>query len=295
MRGRGSPRVAEPAQFGLSALSRFVAIASSFKAVFFDQYGVLHDGRNPYPGARDALAALKSRGVKIVVLSNSGRSGAANAERMAKLGFGSALYDFVATSGDVARTLLKRGRFPALLEEGARCFVISSGRDDEFASALGVVPAAHSEEADLVVIAGSQADKVSLDDYRGLLAPAARRGTPCMCTNPDKLMLTASGVASGAGRIAEIYEELGGVVTWVGKPFPEIYQAAAELARVENPRDVLCVGDSVEHDIAGANRFGAFAALVRTGILAGLSDKELAAEIGQHGALPDYVIRNLQS
>jgi HAD superfamily hydrolase (TIGR01459 family) len=279
----------------MSALSRFVAIASSFKAVFFDQYGVLHDGQKPYPGARNALAALKSRGVKIVVLSNSGRTGAANAARMATLGFEPALYDFLVTSGDVARTLLKRGRFPALLAPGARCFIISTGGDDEFASALGLVTTAHSDEADLVIIAGSQADKVSLDDYRALLAPAARRGTPCMCVNPDKLMLTPAGNAPGAGRIAEIYEELDGVVTWVGKPFPEIYQAAAELSRVENPRDILCVGDSVEHDIAGANRFGAFAALVRTGILAGLSDKELAAEIGRHGALPDYVIRNLAS
>ena len=116
-----------------------------------------------------------------------------------------------------------------------------------------------------------------------------------MCVNPDKLMLTAVGNAPGAGRIAEIYEELGGVVTWVGKPFPEIYRAAAELSQVQEPRHVLCVGDSVEHDIAGANRFGAFAALVRTGVLADLSDKELAAEIGRHGALPDYVIRNLAS
>jgi HAD superfamily hydrolase (TIGR01459 family) len=279
----------------MSGLSRFVAIASSLKAVFFDQYGVLHDGRKPYPGARDALGVLKSRGVTIVVLSNSGQTGVANAERMTAIGFEPELYDFLVTSGDVARTLLKRGRFPALLAPGARCFVISSGGDEELASALGVVSIAHSGEANLVVIAGSQADKVSLDDYRAALAPAARRGTPCMCVNPDKLMLTAAGNAPGAGRIAEIYEELGGAVTWVGKPFLEIYRAAAELARVENPRDVLCVGDSVEHDIAGANRFGAFATLVRTGILAGLSDKELAAEIGRHGALPDYVIRNLAS
>ncbi|HEY1885468.1 MAG TPA: TIGR01459 family HAD-type hydrolase [Roseiarcus sp.] len=277
----------------MSALSRFVVIASSYKAVFFDQYGVLHDGRNPYPGARAALAALKSRGVKIVVLSNSGRTGAANAKRMTSLGFEPELYDFLVTSGDVARTLLKCGRIPALLAPGARCFVISTSEDDEFASALGVVPTAHSDEADLVVIAGSEADKVSLDDYRASLAPAARRGTPCICVNPDKLMLTASGNAPGAGRIAEIYEELGGPVTWIGKPFPEIYRAAAELSKVQNPRDILCVGDSVEHDIAGANRFGAFAALVRTGILADLSDKELAAEIGRRGVLPDYVIRNL--
>jgi HAD superfamily hydrolase (TIGR01459 family) len=279
----------------VNALSRFVAIASSFKAVFLDQYGVLHDGQNPYPGARDALAALKSRGVRIVVLSNSGRSCAANAQRMAALDFEPELYDFLVTSGDVARTLLKRGRFPALLAPEARCFVISTGGDDEFASALGMVRTGHSDAADLVVIAGSQADRVSLDGYRAALAPAARRGTPCLCTNPDKLMLTASGNAPGAGRIAEIYEELGGAVTWVGKPFPEIYRAAAELSQVQDPRDILCVGDSVEHDIAGANRFRAFAALVRTGILAGLSDKQLAAEIGRHEALPDYVFQNLAS
>ncbi len=293
MRGRGSPRIAQLTQFSLTALSRFLTIASSFEAVFFDQYGVLHDGRKVYPGARDALAALKLRGVKIVVLSNSGRTGAANAERMTALGFEPEFYDFLVTSGDVAKSLLKGGRFPALLAPGARCFIISTGGDEELASAFGVARTAHSGDADLVILAGSQADKVSLDDYRAMLTPAARRGAPCLCTNPDKLMLTASGNAPGAGRIAEIYEELGGAVTWVGKPFPEIYRAAAELARIENPRDVLCVGDSVEHDIAGAKRFGAVAALVRTGILTRLSDKELAAEIGRHGAVPDFVIENL--
>jgi len=277
----------------VSASSRFVAIASSFKAVFLDQYGVLHDGRNPYPGARDALASLKSRGVKIVILSNSGRTGTANAARLTTLGFEPKLYDFVLTSGDVARTLLRRGRFPALLAAGARCFVISTAGDDEFAAALGAVQTIHGDEADLVIIAGSQAEKVSLDEYRALLAPAVQRGTPCMCVNPDKLMLTASGNAPGAGRIAQIYEELGGDVTWVGKPFPEIYRAAAELTQVKNPRDVLCVGDSVEHDIGGAHTFGAFAALVRSGVLAGLSEKELAGEIGRHGVAPDFVIENL--
>ena len=277
----------------MTAFSRFVAIASSFKAVFFDQYGVLHDGRNPYPGARDALAALKSRGVKIVILSNSGRTGAANAERLTTLGFEPELYDFLVTSGDVARTLVRRGAFPALLAPGARCFVISSGGDDEFASALGIVPTTHSGEAKLVIIAGSQADRLSLDDYRAILAPAARRGTPCMCVNPDKLMLTAAGNAPGAGRIAKIYQELGGDVTWIGKPFSEIYHSAANLSGVEDRRDILCVGDSLEHDIVGAHMFGAFAALVRTGLLIGVSDKELSAEIGRHGVTPDFVIENL--
>jgi HAD superfamily hydrolase (TIGR01459 family) len=274
-------------------LSRFLALASCFKAVFFDQYGVLHDGRSPYPGAKDALAALKSRGVRIVVLSNSGLTGEANAQRMKTLGFDRQLYDFLVTSGDVARTLLKSGRVPVRLTPETRCFTISTSGGDEFVRALGVASAAESGAADLVVIAGSRADRFSLDDYRKLLAPAARRGAPCVCVNPDRLMLTAAGVAPGAGRIAEIYQELGGDVTWIGKPFADVYQAAASLSDVEGPGEVLCVGDSVEHDVVGAHAFGALAALVRTGILADLSDKELAAEIGRHGAVPDFVVENL--
>ena len=274
-------------------MSRFLALASCFKAVFFDQYGVLHDGRSPYPGAKDALAALKSRGVRIVVLSNSGLTGEANAQRMKTLGFDRQLYDFLVTSGDVARTLLKSGRVPVRLTPETRCFTISTSGGDEFVRALGVASAAESGAADLVVIAGSRADRFSLDDYRKLLAPAARRGAPCVCVNPDRLMLTAAGVAPGAGRIAEIYQELGGDVTWIGKPFADVYQAAASLSDVEGPGEVLCVGDSVEHDVVGAHAFGALAALVRTGILADLSDKELAAEIGRHGAVPDFVVENL--
>ena len=279
--------------FTVQVGSRFVALASRLKAAFFDQYGVLHDGRSPYLGAIDALAALKSRGLRIVVLSNSGRTGAANAQRMATLGFGRELYDFLVTSGDVARTLLKSGRVPVRLTPETRCFIISSSGGDEFVRALGLVSAAQSGEADLVVIAGGRTDHLSHDDYRELLAPAARRGAPCVCINPDKLMLTAAGNAPGAGRIAEIYQKLGGDVTWIGKPFSEIYQAAASLSDVRDPRDVICVGDSLEHDIVGAHTFGAFAALVRTGVLADLSDKELAAEIGRHGVPPDFVIENL--
>ena len=276
-------------------MSRFVQIASSFRAVFFDQYGVLHDGRRPYPGAREALAALKARGVKIVVLSNSGRAGKANQRRMAALGLGPELYDFLLTSGDVARRLMKSAPMAARLGLEARAFVVSSDGRDELSAELGLLPASNSSEADLVIIAGSQADRISLDGYRKLLAPAAERGAPCVCFNPDRLMLTAAGAAPGAGRIAELYQELGGEVTWIGKPFPEIYRAAAELAGVEDPRDILCVGDSVEHDIAGANGFGAFAALVRTGILAGFSREELAGEIGRRRAVPDYVVESLAS
>jgi len=273
--------------------SRFLALASPFAATFFDQYGVLHDGRRAYPGAREALAALKSRGVKIVILSNSGRTAEANAQRMTALGFAPELYDHFVTSGDVAREFLKKGAGPVPLLPGTRCLTISSDGADDFASALGVAAVSDSAIADLVIISGSQADRVSLDEYRRILAPAALRGAPCICANPDKLMLTGTGVAPGAGRIAELYQELGGNVVWIGKPLPQVYQEAAALSGADDPSDILCVGDSIEHDVMGAHRFGAAAALLRCGILAALSEAELAQEIAKHGAVPDFVLRDL--
>ena len=154
---------------------------------------------------------------------------------MKTLGFDRELYDFLVTSGDVARARRRSGRIPVWRTPPIRCFTISSSGGHEFARTLGLGSAAESGAADLVVIAGSRADHLSLDDYRKLLAPAARRGAPCVCVNPDRLMLTAVGVAPGAGRIAEIYQELGGDVTWIGKPFADVYRAAARLSDVEDP------------------------------------------------------------
>ena len=124
-------------------------------------------------------------------------------------------------------------------------------------------------QADVILLTASEGDRFDLDHYRRLLAAAAKSGIPCICTNPDKIMLTGAGPKFGAGRIAELYEEMGGKVTWIGKPFPAIYEAA--LKAVGNPprTRVLCVGDSPEHDIAGAKGAGLASALVRTGIHAG--------------------------
>ena len=96
-----------------------------------------------------------------------------------------------------------------------------------------------------------------------------------------------------AGAIARLYEANGGNVVWIGKPFPMMYAHAARLAGDIAPASVLCVGDSVEHDIVGARRFGAAAALVRTGILARASEAELARECAAHGVVPDFVLADL--
>lgn len=48
-------------------------IPLSYKGVFLDQFGVLHDGTTPYPGAIEGVEYLADRGMKLLIISNSSR------------------------------------------------------------------------------------------------------------------------------------------------------------------------------------------------------------------------------
>lgn len=74
---------------------------------------------------------------------------------------------------------------------------------------------------------------------------------------------------------------------WLGKPYPEIYAFARRLL---GPGRLLAVGDSLEHDIAGAAAAGLETALVRTGVNARCNDEELARLFEQEGCRPNWLL-----
>jgi ribonucleotide monophosphatase NagD (HAD superfamily) len=55
--------------------------------VLLDQFGVLHDGRTPYPHAIEAVRVLAQAGKRIVVLSNSSRRSGGTVGKLARMGF----------------------------------------------------------------------------------------------------------------------------------------------------------------------------------------------------------------
>ena len=274
----------------LTALSidTLSSIADRFDAFFIDQFGVLHDGRLPYHGAVAALSALTGAGKHVLLLSNSGKRAASNVVRLERLGFERGLYTDIVTSGEVGWAMLASER------AGQTCLLISSGGDRSAVAGLPIAITGEADACDFVLIAGSEGDRFPLDRYREWLAPAAARGVPAYCTNPDMQMLTPQGLRFGAGQIAMTYSELGGAVTWIGKPYPAIYAAARALVMDVPSERILCVGDSVEHDVTGAVRAGLATCLVRTGIIADIADGELAARIDRAGVSPNFILPNLQ-
>jgi HAD superfamily hydrolase (TIGR01459 family) len=264
------------------------ALLPRYAAFLVDQFGTLHDGTTLYPGAAAALARMRAAGRRVVLLSNSGRRTAANARRLARLGIGPADYDLFLTSGEAGARLIAEGRIPAARGK-RRCLLLEREGEGSILEGLDLTPV-DAAEAELVLIAGSEGEKRPLAWYEALLAPLARRGVPALCLNPDRTMLTPRGPAFGAGRIAELYAGLGGRVDWVGKPYPAIYEMALQALGDVAPASVAGVGDSIEHDIAGARRAGCGAWLTRTGIIAGWDDAAIAAECARWGVEPDGVV-----
>ncbi len=273
----------------LPPASTLGALTARFDVFLVDQFGTLHDGARPYDGTLAALRRLRAAGKRVVLLSNSGRRVAPNAERMHRMGVPPEAYEILVTSGEIAWRLLRDNRIAAA-KRARTCFVLGRGGDTSSVDGLGLALTSRADAADLVVIAGSDGERRPLADYASALRPAAARGVPALCCNPDRVMLTEAGPAFGAGRIAELYQELGGSVTWVGKPYADIYdQTLSELGVADRTR-VIGVGDSIEHDIVGARRAGCAAALVRTGIVAGADDAAIEAECARYRAWPDTVL-----
>ena len=263
-------------------------LADQFDAFFIDQFGVLMDASGPYPFAIDAIKRLSEYNKPIVLLSNSGKGAIENCERLERLGFDLNLFAAVITSGEVAYWTIKNK-----IEDGnfikPKIYLISRDSDTSPVNGLSCKIAKNTDEADYLIIAGSESDTKSLSYYTSLLEPMANKGVPAFCTNPDLVMLTPNGTSFGAGSIAKEYEEMGGSVTWFGKPHPLIYKFALNKIPNIEPQKVLCIGDSVEHDIRGSFNANCSSALVKTGIAATKKEEKLINSLN-FSDTPNFII-----
>jgi len=268
-------------------------VADRYDLVLFDQYGVLHDGTRLYNGTIEALSRLAEGGRRSVIVTNSGKRAAANRNRLLRLGLDRALFLDVVSSGEVAWRSIAAGTLGEPFRPGARVHIVGRAGDDYAFDDLALLNVGARELPEFILMLGSNAPATSLGEYARLLAPAAERRVPALCGNPDRLMLTAHGLASAPGAIAARYESMGGPVRWIGKPFPEVYRAVLDLAGNPAPARVLAIGDSIEHDIAGAAAMGFATALVRSGLSADLSNDEIIRLAKSATATPDWCLKEL--
>lgn len=273
----------------MPAESTLIELCDHYQCFLIDQYGVIRDDLGIYPGALSALSYLKKRGKSIVIISNSGKSAQLNIHRLELIGVTSEHFDHVVTSGEVAAKYLNASG-NAVGWAGQRCLTISDGTDTSLAERVGMVSVQLGDRADLIVFAGSETERVSLDFYKENLRSYAKSSTPAICVNPDIWKLYHNELIPASGAIAKIYEELGGTVEWIGKPYPLLYHSALALADVADHTATVCVGDSIEHDVRGANMMNLASALTLTGVSGKLTQAELISIFQTSEATPKFIL-----
>ena len=274
-------------------------LASRYRGFIVDQWGVLHDGARPYADALDCLACLRDAGKRIVLLSNSGKRTAVNRARLAEIGIDVALYDALVTSGEATWRALAERTEPFFKSLGRRCLLWSRSGDRSTVAGLPLEVVERVEDADFLLLAGLE-DAARLEDFGAELEAAAARGLPMVCANPDIVAVHPDGgFGMAPGALAHHYEQLGGRVRYVGKPHRPIYEAClAALGDV--PRaDVLTIGDSIAHDVAGGAAMELDTALIMSGIHSRIFDLARGASANraaleqlarEYGVLPRWVL-----
>lgn len=265
---------------GAEALAGVSGLVTRFDGFIVDQWGVLHDGSHPYPGAVHCLERLHEAGKHVVVLSNSGRREAANVRLMEEMGFPARLFDRLVSAGEDARESIVARASPFHAKLGRRCYAFTRSGDRSILEGIGIEFAGAVGEADFLAAIGIDSPKRNLPDYEEELRAGVARGLPMLCANPDIARFHSGRLVEATGVLARRYEELGGEVFYHGKPWPAIYASCLAALPACPPGRVVAVGDSIEHDVLGAERAGLPCAFIAGGIH--------AEELGvTHGGEPD--------
>jgi len=248
----------------IKPIDGLAALAGRYDALLCDVWGVIHNGRESFPGPCATLVRWRAEVGPVVLISNSPRPCAQVAEQLDGLGVPREAWSALVTSGDVTRTLLaKRAPGPAYRLGPDRDAPLYAGLDLAFAPL---------DEARFIACTGPVNDDVETpEDYRDLLTKAAKRRLPMICANPDRVVQRGDRLVYCGGALAELYEALGGEVVMAGKPYAPIYEASLArggeiLGRPIEKARVLAIGDGVVTDAKGANAHGLDLLFVAAGI-----------------------------
>jgi len=247
----------------LKDLKHLSEVFDAYDTFVIDLWGVIHNGIKLNEKAIEAVSQLKKKSKKIVFLSNAPRPSLKVVNFLLKMKMNKQYLSNVMTSGEAAMHAINQNKF------GKTFFHLGPPRD---ASIFEKVKENKTsiDRCDFILCTGlfdeddpdlnePQLHENDLEYYKNFLSKYTSR--KLVCTNPDLTVHRGTKEEYCAGYIAKIFEELGGKVTYYGKPYKEIY----EMCFKKNEK-VLAIGDNLRTDIKGANNLNKDCLFISNGV-----------------------------
>lgn len=243
-------------------------ISDSYMGFIIDQWGVLHDGEDLFPGAVDCLKELKERKKTIIILSNSEGNAEENKAKLKKMGLGPSLYNCIITPTEVIQDGFrnrKEGMFAGL---GDKVYIFGRRGQEAILEGTGVEVVEDIDQANSVLILGMDYPRKMMQDYDPLIRKAIQKRLKAFCLNPDSLAMIGTGLLTGPLLLARRYEDSGGIVNYVGKPHKLIFNHCIQYLQKKDiyPAQTVMLGDTMAHDVIGAHASGIDTCLFRSGL-----------------------------
>ncbi|XP_021839738.2 uncharacterized protein [Spinacia oleracea] len=233
----------------------------------------------------------------MVIISNSSRRASVTTEKMRNLGFDPSLFLGSITSGELTHQYLERRDDAWFAALGRSCIHLTwSDRGAISLDGLDLKVVDNVEEAEFILVHGTEALGLSsgsavpkqLEELEKILGKCALRKIPMVVANPDYVTVEARALRVMPGTLAAKYELLGGEVKWMGKPGKIIYESAMAMAGVD-ASECIAVGDSLHHDIIGANLAGMQSVFITGGIHANELELDRFGQVAEASKVQDLV------
>lgn len=274
----------------------FLSVASKFKAVFLDSYGVLKNYNGLIEGVQDTINSLRKSGIAIRILTNdASRSQLQQAEGFYKLGLTSIESHEIVTSGMMARQYLQHkileGKIAYLGTENSAEYILQSGL--EHVAVRDIELNSIDDISAFVFLDDEGFDWNS--DINKTVNLLRRKNIPVIVANSDKLYpVSRNDVSVATGGIAKLVENmLSKKFIHFGKPDSQMFMYAFdELNQFGNfsKNEILMVGDTLHTDILGGNKFGVKTTLVLTG---NTRADNAENQIESSGIIPDFICKSI--
>lgn len=272
----------------------FRSVVKNYKAVFFDAFGVLKNHEGLIPGIENTFEYLEKKGIPYYVLTNdSSRSPEELSMWYRERGMTCISTDKILSSGMLAmeffKTKLANGKVVAFLGTKKSAHYLESAGQN-------TIPISDVNLNDLDFIKSfAFLDDEGFDwnkDIDKTINLLRHKNMTVIVANTDKnYPVNKNDISVAIGGLADLVEQiLGKKFIRFGKPDAQMFLLAYERAMLDIPdikrNEILMVGDTLDTDIIGGNKFGLDTVLV----LSGNTLPEMAKiKIGSSGIIPTYI------
>lgn len=275
----------------------FFEVARQYKVIMLDSYGVVKNHRGLINGAENTIDWIKSEGKTFRLLTNdASRSQLQQMQSLHKLGLKNIELHEIITSGMMARQFLEQkirsGKIAYLGTANSAEYILQSGLEH---IPVRDVDLEHVDEISAFVFLDDEGFDWNTDINKTVNL-LRKKTMPVVLANSDKYYpVNTQDVAVATGGIAKLVESmLNKKFIHFGKPDSQMFMYAYEELSEElgeiNKEDILMVGDTLETDILGGNKFGVKTMLVLSG---NTREDHVISKIESTGIIPDYVGRSI--